>query len=708
MLLPSTAHQKPTMPLRGAPNGCRRVFGASIRVLQVRLRQTALLVCLLLFAPASAPANAQAAATLNSLSVLASPEEMPAEIRVGLQSTLDPEFLVESFATTMRRLRSLYPKTVFRTTLYSAAELADVVENRKVDIFFADGALFSLLSLEHGAQQLASRVSPYAEDPTKAASFTIVVPMESTIRTLADLRGKRIAAEDRSDFSTWQLFEGLMTKEKLADEDWDRNAVFTKFAFPDPILLAQEGRADAAVIKACTYEKMIGTRAIEPGAFRVVNFQPAVAGFPCRRSAPLFPDVVMGIAKGVDAKTTSALAVAVLTAPKSRGGYYWRIASDFSSVRDLYRTLGIGPYRYLKTTTFEALWNTYKTPILAVLATILLLALHSLVSNIQVERRTRALRLALAEKDKAAREARLARERLAEMERAGVVAGLSSMFAHEVRQPLATLCAYADGLRLGFSSLLSRLTQTPNPQAGASARRSRPAGTRISEADLKHSLEAMAAAAGHLSDSAERVSAIVERVRGYAKSRAHPHVPMPAADIVDKALATFSQSSLSEGIQIVRTSERNAADTIVAVEPLEMELAVVNLLRNAAAAMREAQSTERKIDISIRRSAPPANTPSVTNESVEIVVRDTGDGIHPVDEAVFMRLAQPMKSSKAEGLGLGRSIVKRIMEAHGGSLRFERSDRPGLTAVLKLPAAGFSSDARSGELQNDSKSQTHG
>lgn len=453
---------------------------------------------------------------------------------------------------------------------------------------------------------------------------------------------------------------------------------------------------------------MIGTRAIEPGAFRVVNLQPAVAGFPCRRSAPLFPDVVMGIAKGVDAKTTSALAVAVLTAPKSRGGFYWRIASDFSSVRDLYRTLGIGPYRYLKTTTFEALWNTYKTPILAVLATILLLALHSLVSNIQVERRTRALRLALAEKDKAAREARLARERLAEMERAGVVAGLSSMFAHEVRQPLATLCAYADGLRLGFSSLLSRLTQTPNPQAGASARRSRPAGTRISEADLKHSLEAMAAAAGHLSDSAERVSAIVERVRGYAKSRAHPHVPMPAADIVDKALATFSQSSLSEGIQIVRTSERNAADTIVAVEPLEMELAVVNLLRNAAAAMRGAQSNERKIDISIRRSVPPANTLSVTNESVEIVVRDTGDGIHPVDEAVFKRLAQPMKSSKAEGLGLGLSIVKRIMEAHGGSLRFERSDRPGLTAVLKLPAAGFSSDARSGELQNDSKSQTHG
>ena len=105
---------------------------------------------------------------------------------------------------------------------------------------------------------------------------------------------------------------------------------------------------------------------------------------------------------------------------------------------------------------------------------------------------------------------------------------------------------------------------------------------------------------------------------------------------------------------------------------------------------------------------PPANTLSVTNESVEIVVRDTGDGIHPVDEAVFKRLAQPMKSSKAEGLGLGLSIVKRIMEAHGGSLRFERTDRPGLTAVLKLPAAGFSSDARSGELQNDSKSQTHG
>ena len=69
-----------------------------------------------------------------------------------------------------------------------------------------------------------------------------------------------------------------------------------------------------------------------------------------------------------------------------------------------------------------------------------------------------------------------------------------------------------------------------------------------------------------------------------------------------------------------------------------------------------------------------------------VTVEDEGPSLS--DEA-FARLARPVESLKKEGLGLGLTIVKHILEAHGGYLRFERCGDPegGLRAVLLLPTA---------------------
>ena len=75
-----------------------------------------------------------------------------------------------------------------------------------------------------------------------------------------------------------------------------------------------------------------------------------------------------------------------------------------------------------------------------------------------------------------------------------------------------------------------------------------------------------------------------------------------------------------------------------------------------------------------------------------VTVEDEGPKLS--DEA-FSHLARPVESLKKEGLGLGLTIVKHILEAHGGFLRFERREDPegGLRAVLLLPMSDVQDSA---------------
>lgn len=135
-------------------------------------------------------------ALLGAVLLSAKAADLPPEVRIGLQDNLGPDFLIESFAPTMRLLRGEHPETRFKTTIYTPEELSRAVRERRVDAFFADSALFGVLQLESGAQQIAARTAPYVEDPSKAAGIAVVVRRGSPIRTLSDVPGKRIAFRD--------------------------------------------------------------------------------------------------------------------------------------------------------------------------------------------------------------------------------------------------------------------------------------------------------------------------------------------------------------------------------------------------------------------------------------------------------------------------------------------------------------------------------
>jgi signal transduction histidine kinase len=142
--------------------------------------------------------------------------------------------------------------------------------------------------------------------------------------------------------------------------------------------------------------------------------------------------------------------------------------------------------------------------------------------------------------------------------------------------------------------------------------------------------------------------------------------PVDLQVILDRSLRLLQESIEDSGITVRRTYGPNS--TPLMADPLQMEQVFLNLIGNAVQAM----SGGGVLDICTR----------FTNESVEMLFGDTGIGIAPADLSLIF---QPFHTTKHRGSGLGLSIVKKIVEAHGGTVHVESKQDEGTTVNVRLP-----------------------
>lgn len=232
------------------------------------------------------------------------------------------------------------------------------------------------------------------------------------------------------------------------------------------------------------------------------------------------------------------------------------------------------------------------------------------------------------------REAAMARS--ARMASLGV---LASSLAHDLNQPLAALTSFLEGsVRLIAKG-------------------------RATDADVVAALERSVA-------FAHRASDIVRSFRRLLRREA------PLRDAVDlRSLLLTIQDDLQReaaaaDVEIV--VEEGLEPVVVRADGLQIEQAVVNLVRNAVEALEGGGRSPRVVTLDVRPGDGHA----------EVRVADTGPG---VPAAVLDRLFEPLASSKGAGRGLGLAICRSIAEIHGGRLELERTGPEGATFVLALP-----------------------
>ena len=257
---------------------------------------------------------------------------------------------------------------------------------------------------------------------------------------------------------------------------------------------------------------------------------------------------------------------------------------------------------------------------------------------------------ALAREKAAREEVRETGARLDSLQRAGIVGQLSSMFAHELCQPLSAVRCYLRGVR----TLMKR--GAPDPVLA------------------ERCLSGMSA-------ELDKAGDIIERVRSYAREGARRDRPVDFSALLSESLADMTKSErLTAPVSI-----EAAPGLIVSGDPVELRVLVINLLKNAQEAVFAAPEP----------SSPDAQHPyglAIGLEaidggaSVRLTIANTGAVLAP--EAVAA-IGRPLATSKAGGLGLGLMICKSIAEAHLASLAFaarSETEGGGLAVTLTLPA----------------------
>ena len=555
---------------------------------------------------------------------------------VSLDPPQDKNFAV--IDPTLETLKKEFGEQNIRITKYSLPDLEKALKDGEVDVFISTSGLCRRMA-QNGARDLITLVSNRLPDPNHAYGTLFIVRADSDIHTFADMKGKRLAANMPGGFYGYQIALG-----ELLRRGYDHQTFFSETTFVGRDLRAVvnavlSGKADVGTLSSCFLEDTYVKDSPERQALRFIGLRKENRQT-CLRSTDLYPNWTISTMPTTSAEISKRVTQALLNMPLIEGGIGWSIATDFSATDRLFRELQVGPFEYLRgwflTEFVRSYWQW------AVLALLVGLALfgHSLLMSALVRRRTKALTQALSREIELKKATDIANDKLQSMSRVLIISQLGSLIAHEIRQPLAAIDAYAHGT-LRFleegkmdSASVSRVMQLIQRQAA-------------------------------------KAEEIVDRVRSYAKAKQVPKAAVNLSMCVRQACASFTQNSKYAAVRLETSLPTDKPCQIMASE-MEIRLAVDNLIRNAAESLLSGNCSQPLIRV------------QVTSTSDSIVIRVTDNGAKLTDTDIE-RMKTPLSSSKSDGLGLGLSIVSGVAQSNGGKLMLKAREKGGLIAELSFP-----------------------
>jgi C4-dicarboxylate-specific signal transduction histidine kinase len=245
---------------------------------------------------------------------------------------------------------------------------------------------------------------------------------------------------------------------------------------------------------------------------------------------------------------------------------------------------------------------------------------------------------------------RATQSKLAHIARRTTMNEVTATIAHEVNQPLAAIVANGN-------AALRWLRKTPPEIA-----------------------EAVANVNQIISDG-HRASGVIASIRGMFKKDEHVKVFIDVNAVIREVLELL-QGEVSSKRVLVRTKLSLDLPQILA-DHMQLQQVILNLVTNAVEAMSGTPVSSRVLNVSSKLSQP---------DEVIIAIEDTGPGIDPKD---LHRIFDAFFTTKSQGMGMGLSICRSIVETHGGRLWASGRRPRGSIFFLTLPSVG-ADDAHAG------------
>jgi len=564
------------------------------------------------------------------------------EVRVAYIGILPSETTEHAVYPTFDFLKSqLGHKYRFKLFDISNHDFLEEINVLKPHLLFAPSEIYLQLAAipQLNAHDIAALKSVFSSKTSASVGSVFITRADrNDINTIADMKGKRVAAANNENLSEWWAALGELKERGYAPNRFFGSERFTRERHLGAVEEVLAGSSDVGILPTYLLEAYEGVGFVAPGSLKVIEpYDNAKdeSPFYCRRSTrALYPGIVISSLANAPDDIVKDVVRTLFTMPAFQGNE-WAAGYDYTEVLRLMRDLKFGMYENLRDYSLGALLQRYKTELLILLTILLFLIGNELRVHHLVNKRTAELKGALEAKNAAEQEAVLGRKRLSHIERSGVISQMSNIIAHELKQPLGALLNYAAVLKLRLNDKMAEdpLTKTVVENMDAETR---------------------------------RISRIVDSVRKFAKKEQPAHIEYDLVRIVEKAIRTFHQQEEAKTAVPFRT---DAATAPVLADPLSLELLILNLIRNAAAASKE--SGRPKLGVSLE---PVGKRWKVTVWNNGLVLSDEQ----------FTRLEHAAESTKPEGLGLGLSIVREIADMHSASLHFERLAKGGVRAELMI------------------------
>jgi len=230
---------------------------------------------------------------------------------------------------------------------------------------------------------------------------------------------------------------------------------------------------------------------------------------------------------------------------------------------------------------------------------------------------------------------------MAHMDRLAAMGRLTASLAHELNQPLGAILRNSEAAKLLLAS-----------------------GRPVND-ELKEIVE-------DIRKDDQRAAEIIRRMRTLLRKREVINEAVDLNDVVRETVDFVVPAAIIKSVRL--ETDLKASPAIVTGDRVHLQQVLLNLVLNGLDAMIDTPETERRLHVAT----------STRNGEIAVAVRDKGAGIGP---SAMAHIFEPFVTTKIEGMGMGLSIAKSIIEAHRGKIHAENNPDKGATVRFTIPTA---------------------